>query len=466
MNHKMIILLCAVLVLAGGVLGNKAVVKASGVYTGTNLTITKVDDIDVYNDYIPNLLLIDNTIYNNQEGYQIYKFTLEQDGFVSLLLATSDNLTKVIEKGASTTIGVATLTATVYRDAMLLYPVVPTVTAKDGSKGESKQKIALDQGTYYVAVKSDKYRTGLNPVVITTVRGDAVLMVYYQKVNSSEVYRPSSVGKENPLTFDIVYPGLLTATNPKDYYTFELTDKALVKINFMYNSTKSAKFVLYGVDREELVTQTLAGNNVWYNIEKYLEPGKYYCSLQTVTLNDGGQTNLLVSQNVYPLVLTQENSSVNSYITVETIDQPMEIRYVKGKLTNSELASSKWKNGKVITDILQFGVNMTGYYTVRVTDEYGNMFMQSIRVNTCDKKAPNIPTIKVYVAGTFVVSGTAEKNSIVTVTVNGKAYQCIASSKGSYKCTVKSKLVLEDRIEVIAQDISGNVSEKEETNVK
>jgi hypothetical protein len=109
---------------------------------------------------------------------------------------------------------------------------------------------------------------------------------------------------------------------------------------------------------------------------------------------------------------------------------------------------------------------MTGYYTVRVTDEYGNMFMQSIRVNNCDKKAPEKPVIKSYVAETFVVSGTAEKNSLITVYVNGRPLTCTASSKGNYKLTLKTKLLKEDIIEVTAQDISGNISEKAEVIVK
>jgi len=235
----------------------------------------------------------------------------------------------------------------------------------------------------------------------------------------------------------------------------------------MYGSTKTAKFVLYSAEREELLTKIVAGNSIWYNVEKYLEPGIYYCSLETITPYDGGQTNLLITQTVYPLKLTQKNEKVNSYITVTTIDAPKEIRYVKGKLTNSELISNKWNSGKVITDVLQFGVNMTGYYTVRVTDEYGNMFMQSINVATCDKKVPNKPIIKTYKAGTFVVSGTAEKSTTVTVTVNGRAYTCTASSKkGYYKCTLPYLLVKDNSIEVNVQDMSGNVSEKAIVSVK
>jgi plasmid maintenance system killer protein len=360
------------------------------------------------------------------------------------------------------------VTATVYRDQKMLYGVVPTISSQGAKIGESAKGIALDMGTYYIAIKTDPYSlvSSADATTTTFVRGKSEFIIYYQRVDSDELFRPSSVNKENPLTFETVFKSLLTVPNPKDYYQFELTDKALIKINFMYASTKNAKFTLYGPDREELLTKTFTGNNVWYNIEKYLEPGVYYCSLETLTANDGGQASILINQTVYPLILSQENQTTNSYITVSTIDQPIEIRWVKGKLTNSELNSSKWKSGKVITDTKVFGINMTGYYTVRVTDEYGNMFMQSIRVTNCDKKAPAKPVIKTYTAGTLDVSGTAEKNSLVTVYVNGKAFTCTASSKGNFKLTLKAKLMKEDIIEVSAQDISGNISERAEVIVK
>ena len=293
-------------------------------------------------------------------------------------------------------------------------------------------------------------------------------VIYYQELINNEIYRPSKVGTENQISVDTEFAGLLTTTNPKDYYKIELTDKALVKLNVMYGSKNSAKFVLYSTEREELVTKTILGNSVWYNVEKYLEPGTYYCSLETLTPYDGGETNILITQTVYPLKLTKVNDTVNSYIKIETIDDPKEIRYVSGKLTNSELTSTKWNNAKIVTEGLKFGVNKIGYYTVRVTDQYGNMFMQSIKVTSCDKKAPNKPTIKSYIAGSYVVSGIAEKKATVTVTLNGvQIYTCIASSsKGNYKCTLPSILVKGIKVEVYVTDGAGNISEKVRVIVK
>lgn len=466
MKRKLSVTIFAVFLLMIGVTGIGIKVKAYADYTGTELKLTKGNDIDVYNsNYVINTLYINNVLTDHQEGIQVYKFTLEQDGFVKLMLSARGVKKTIYTYSPRYTIteAEAKLTASVYRDEKLLYEVMPSVTAQgDWINGESKQKIALDKGTYYIAIRTDKYndKSTNKSNSVTEVIGDASFIIYYQMVESNEVFRPSSVGMENPIKFEEVYPGLLTASNPKDYYTFNLEDKALVKLNFMYDSTKNAKFILYGRDREILMSKQFVGNSEWNNIEKFLEPGKYYCSIETLTSNDGGRTSLLINPTIYPLKLDQKNSTTNSHITVETIDIPKEVRYVKGKMNNSELNSAKWKSGKVITEELLFGVNMTGYYTVRVTDEYGNMFMQSIKVDRCDSKAPAKPTIKSYKADSFEVTGTAEKNAIVTVTYNKKVYTCTASSKGNYSCVLSTKLIKGSKVEVIAQDISGNTSEK------
>lgn len=468
MKRKLALILGACLLVVIGVLCNEVKVKAAGDYTNPELKVTKVEDITVFNDYKDtiNKVSINTTLLSNHDGGHVYKFTLDQDGYISLLI-TCRNMVKYTEKtgsGYSLTTSDATLTATVYRDSGLLYPVTPVVSAKGNTTGKSSQYIALDKGTYYIALVTDKYNVATSGSATTTtyVIGNAEMIVYYQPLESYESYRPSIAGKENKLEMEAAFKGVLTVTNPKDYYKFELTDKAMVKINFMYSSKNQAKFTLYSTEREELLTKTFSGNNVWYNIEKYLEPGTYYCSLETLSQYDGGATSIQVNPTIYPLTLEQVNQTTNSYVTVSTIDDPKEIRYVLGKLTNSELASAKWNSGKVITDTLQFGVNKVGYYTVRVTDRYGNMFMESIRVTNCDKKAPAVPKIKTCAVGTFVITGTAEKNSLVTVYVNGKAYTCSASDKGTFKCTLPSKLVYGSLIVATAQDISGNISEEAE----
>lgn len=440
-------------------------VEAAGDYTNPELKLTRVEDISVYNDnYTVNDIMINNAIPENQDGHHIYKFTLEEDGYVSLLITCRkvEKITYKYGKSSSSSVADATVSATIYRDKRLLYPVTPAISAKGRVKGESASKIALDKGTYYVAVMVDKYSniTSSSGATESYCFGTAELIVYYQPLLCYEQYRPSMVGKENVLKLEEDFKGVLTATNPKDYYVFTLDDKALVKINYMYSSANSAKFTLYSSEREVLLSKIFSGGSIWYNVEKYLEPGVYYCSLESTKQYDSGTTSILINPTIYSLTLEQRNRAKNSYVEVTTIDDPLEIRYVLGKLTNSELTSAKWNKGKLITDTLKFGVNKLGYYTVRVTDQYGNMFMQSIKITDCDREAPLIPVIETCKADTFLISGTAEKDSYISVYVNNRLYTCFTNSKGIYNCTLPSKIIKGSFVEVTAADISGNVSEK------
>lgn len=445
-------------------------VKAIGYFT-SELQLSKVEDIDAYHDYKVNELSINTTLSNPncQDGYQVYKFTLDKDGYIRMILSNQNVKKITIQSGAKSSYSAADtyIYATVYRDEKLYNAVSATVAAKANANNGKVElsKIALDKGTYYLAIKTDEYYNTLNNNGVTTTSyaiGKGGLIMYYQPVQSQEEYRPSMAGKENKITLDADYKGMLTASNPKDYYTFKLTERALVRFNCMYSSANPMKFILYGGKREELLTKSITGSNTLTKIEKYLEPGTYYCSLETTKQYDGGETYLLINPTYYPLKIEQVNKSTNSYIKVTTIDYPAEVRWLSGKISSADLTNPSWKNAKVITDTLMFGVNQEGYYTVRVTDQYGNMFMDTIKVNKCDTKAPDVPKIKICVAGTFVIKGTAERNSVVTVYVNSRSYTCTANEKGAWTCALSSQLVKGSLIEVTAQDISGNISEKAE----
>lgn len=449
-------------------LGGRDVTIASAQTTIEELKITKVSDIEVSNEYELNTITIDNGVYPHYETKN-YKFTLEQDGFVKILL-TADKLSKITYSTSKQTVQEPVLTATVYRDDKMLYDVIPTIIAKGSINsikasvhGETKEKVALDKGTYYVSIKTDKPQ-GINTT--TYVKGQTDFILYYQPIISDEFHRPSSVGNENPITFDKVFQGLLTVANPRDYYSFEIKERSLVNINYMYESSKNAKFVLYGKNREAQLTKKFNGNSVMYQEELLLDAGKYYISLETLITGDGGRTKVEISNIPYPLKLKQVNKSKNSYIRVDTIDAPKEVRYLRGKLSQQDINNSKWRTAALITDELQFGINKTGNYSVRVVDDKGNMIIESIRVTACDDKAPAKPKIKGYRAGNYEVTGTAEKNTVVTVLYNNRLYTCDADSKGNYSCILNARLNIGAKVEVYATDISGNVSKSAVVAVK
>jgi hypothetical protein len=456
-----ILLLLSLIALTGIMYGSRDTVKAAVQTSYEELKITKVSDIDVYNNYQINYLNIDNAIYPYYDT-RIYKFTLEQDGFVKLLL-TADGLSKTTYSSSKYTEQDPILTATVYRDEKLLFEVIPTITAKGNTSstkasvnGETKGKVALDRGTYYVAIRTDKLQQSSK--VTTYVKGQSEFILYYQPVISDEIFRPSSVGYENPVKSEKASLGLLTVANPKDYYTFDIKERSLISIKYMYESAMKAKFILYGKDRDVQLTKQFIGNSVRNHEELLLEAGKYYISLESLTVGDGGQTSIQVSSIPYLLELSQVNRSQNSYIEVETIEVPKEVRYLRGKLSQEDINNSKWKTAQVITEKLQFGVNKAGNYSVRVVDDKGNMFIETIKISVCDSTAPSKPKITGYEAGGYEVKGTAEKNSIVTVVYNNKLYTCTANKEGKYSCVLAIRLNKGAKVEVYATDISGNIS--------
>lgn len=459
-------LLVTLMVLVGMMLGGRGENIASAQTTIDELKITRVNDIEVFNLYDINSIAIDNSVYPDYET-KIYKFTLEQDGFVKLLL-TADNMTKLTYAKAKSSEQDPAVSATVYRDDKLLFNVIPTITAKGsvnatGINGETKAKVALDKGTYYVAIKTDKHLQG---ATTTYVRGQAGIILYYQPITSDELYRPSSVGYENPVKADEAFQGLLTVANPKDYYVFEIDERSLVNIMYMYESSNKAKFVLYGEDRAAKLTKQFNGNNVKNQEELLLDAGRYYMSLETLATGDGGRTSIEINYIPYPLKVKQVNKTKNSYIRVDTIEAPKEVRYLRGKLTQRDINNTNWRTAELITDKLQFGINKSGNYSVRVVDDKGNMFIESVRVTTCDSTAPDKPKIKSYVVGSYEVTGTAEKNSIVTVLYGNRPYICDADSKGDYSCVLATRLATGAKVEVCATDISGNVSKSAVVAVK
>lgn len=467
MKIKHVMFLGVFLMIACFVAGNQAItVKARDVFS-TELKLTQVEDIGAYHDYTINSLSINTTITypNCQDGNHVYKLVLNKDGYIKFKLASHNVYKTTILSGAksSSTITAANLNATIYRDQELYNPVSTTVTAKNDSSVEMSQ-IALDKGVYYLSVNTDKYVNTLSngTSTIAYTIGKADLIIYYQPVECDELYRPSMVGTENPITLGMDYRGLLTTANPRDYYTFKLTERALVRFDLMYSSANPTKFVLYGDKRQELLTKNISGNNAINKFDKFLEPGTYYCSMETTKQYDGGRTNLLISPTYYPLKLNVKSTTMNTYIQVNTIDYPLEVRWLAGEVNTADMTNPIWKSAKVITDTLTFGVNKKGFYTVRVTDQYGNIFMNTVEVKKCDEEAPDIPKIKTAKVDTFIIKGTAEKNSLITIYVNTKAYTCTADAKGAWTCTLPTKLVKAGVIEATAQDLSGNVSEKAE----
>lgn len=446
------------------------------------LTATKVEDITIYEDYTTNVMRVDSKSVPGIKGYQ-YKLEVKEDSLIKIQMRTGVTAYDKDAQGAWNKSPMnPTIYFIVYRDKDMWHQVSEKYNTTGSILAQTGNAIALDKCApgeyYYIWIGMD------DPSCTTDTKGtegEVQMIVYQQEIKSDETYRPSAKEKKNTVSVGKENTGLLTATNPKDYYEFELKKRALVKFECKYDATeysgssyKETWFTLFSAKDEKLYQESYKGDQVWYSKEKFLEPGKYYYTLETATsyvngtmdYNDGGMTQFKITTTNYNLDLTQKGTTVNSYIKVSTIDNVKEIRMVRGKLSNSQLWDAKWSAGAVITEERSFGVNKAGWYTVRVTDEYDNMFMKTIRVKKCDKKAPAAPTVVSYKNGATKITGKAEKWTTVSISVNNILYTCKANKKGVYSCKVSYPLTQDAKIEVTATDLAGNVSKTTTVYVK
>ena len=412
---------------------------SADVISGITPVITEVEDISVYT---ANYTLVPVTLYDKGT---VLKLDIPEDGFVKIR-TKANNFHSV---GSNNVISQAPIITRLYRDTHFIDHIGTDVTAQ-GVNVSDTQPLALDKGTYYIGLVTPR-DSNLNDTKHYV--GDAEVAVFYQKCPSQEMFQPSTPISRNVIQFDQEFSGFMSDANPIDYYEFQLNNKALVKFSYRTNTNGSTTFKLFNDDDETLLTQTYSGGFVWYNIEKYLEPGTYYCSFAS---SSRGQTGFKLTKTDYNLTLKYSLP----YVKISTIDDVKEIRFVRGKLTNSELTSSKWYQGTVLdSSSRKFGVNKVGYYTVRVTDTYNNMFMKSIYVKKVDNKKPAKVKVTSCKAKNGYIKGKAEKNSTVYAYLNGYSgylYSAKVNSKGVFKLTFNSYSQPGSRISIYAVDAAGN----------
>lgn len=406
--------------------------------SSTTPKITKVEDITVYTgDY-------EFAYTNVSPTGSIMKLEIPEDGYVRIRTYAIDFKQR---SGTSPAMD-APITTRLYRDTHFIDKVGDEVTAS-GEMVSDTSNIAVDKGTYYIGLIPPR----ISPGTDTTYFGSVGVAVFYQECPSQEQFQPSTPLSRNRIEFNQEFTGFMSDANPVDYYEFKLKNKALVKFSYRTNTTGSTTFTLFNNSDETLATQTYSGGYVWYNIEKYLEPGTYYCSFAS---SSRGQTGFKLTKTDYNLTLKYSLP----YISVTTIDDIKEIRYVRGKLTNSELYSSKWYQGVALENgVKKFGVNKVGYYTVRVTDTYDNMFMKSIYIKKADTKKPAAVKVTSRKGSNGYIKGKAEKNSTVYAYIDGNSYSQIstkASKKGVFKLSFGYSLYPGTKICVYAVDAAGN----------
>lgn len=165
----------------------------------------------------------------------------------------------------------------------------------------------------------------------------------------------------------------------------------------------------------------------------------------------------LVQEGKYVLKVTDQIGNVTT--REFTIDRTTPIvTGVKSKqLTNKSVIvyfneGSATLNGKNIASGQT--VVASGSYTLKVTDEAGNVTLLTF---TIDKVAPSKPSISTLTNKSTKVTGKAEKGSTVSITYNGRTYTTKASTAGTYSYNLKTTKA-GATVTVRAKDAAGNLS--------
>lgn len=430
---------------------------ANGAEVGTVL-LKEVDDISVFQD-----IQCDN--YTLGGGNNRIKFEVPEDGAVMVKLMpqsvhsetakTKDGQT-VYETDASS----VNITAGIWRDDELMYGCGKTFSVSSNSVGTESGVYYLDKGTYYLNIAL--------PADTATKRygGDIGAGIKYQKGDSDEEVRPSTLENANIVDMGETFKGYLTDTNPTDYYRFRTTKSARVKFQFRVDSKQSGTLTVYNTALEQVESWSVKPNNVWCTDSLYVDPGTYYFSFSG---SARGNTEVKITDDEYNITLKQTKGKYGQrVVSVKTISDAKEVKVLRGKIPADELTSSEWGTAESIKDTKKFTPRKNGWYTVRVVDKYGLQFMKSIKVTGVDTKAPAAPKVNRVKDGGISVTGTGEKNCEVQVTVGTSTMVSSGRVKSNGRFSVKLSYTLRKGqvVNVKLVDPTGNVSRTTKVAVK
>ncbi len=233
-----------------------------------------------------------------------------------------------------------------------------------------------------------------------------------------------------------------TVINQSGAYVLLVTDEAgnETTIRFTIDSTSPA------------LTGFTTGKSYYRSIALRFDEG-------TATLNDVPyKSGKLINQpGKYTLRLTDEFG--NETVRVFTIDRTAPvISGVKSRQVTNQSVTIQYNegtatlNGKRIRN--SWPVKNSGAYTLRVTDQAGNITALTF---TIDKIAPSKPSISTLTNKSTKVTGKAEKGSTVSITYNGRTYTTRASTAGTYSYSLKTTKA-GATVTVRAKDAAGNLS--------
>ena len=312
-----------------------------------------------------------------------------------------------------------------------------------GSKNKALTAF-LDAGSYYLNAQwsSEAYEVG------------AALL--YEKSNSEESVTVSSFFNPNIISLDRTVKGFLSETTPIDYYAFQISETANIKVTYSFDSSKATVpglITLYDSNQVAIVSKEYGKSTRGAQTFNYLlEPGFYYVQMSDMV----GNTTLNVEPMYYKINITPEvtESWVKGPLKVN-IDTTIDVKemWVVRKdvadvdIKNSEIWTRSSRNELYVPlDGTTFEATKNGTYTVRVLDIYGNYTLERIKITNIDITAPKVYGVannKNYkVAKKITWKDSQSGTNSAKVTLNGKKlkYGTTVSKAGKYTLKLYDKV--------------------------
>ncbi|WP_214714276.1 Ig-like domain-containing protein [Exiguobacterium sp. s151] len=233
-----------------------------------------------------------------------------------------------------------------------------------------------------------------------------------------------------------------TVINQSGVYVLLVTDEAGNETKLIFNVDATAPTVtgfIEGINNYREVSPTFTegtgklNGKLFVSGTKVMQEGKHVLRV----------TDQIGNETVIPFTIDRTAPIVTGVKSKQLTNQSVVIKYNEGTAT---------LNGKRILN--NWSMKTTGNYTLRVTDQAGNL---TVLTFTIDKVVPSKPTISTLTNKSTKVTGKAEKGSTVSITYNGRTYTTKASTAGTYSYSLKTTKA-GATVTVRAKDAAGNLS--------
>ena len=477
--------------------------------TSTEINNMYVDELSNYYVNVPYNMQFTVRDFNNAE--QTLTLTLAEPCSLMISFNSINAQFEQEKSNGGTQVSKDKLRFTMYSDANKLNKI-KTMGSYD-SQGYAGPYY-LDAGTYYISVQSEAMLAGKDGVATAQYCIGAVI----ERSASNEQVVPSSYVTPNQLVMGGEVNGFVSEVYKTDYYTFTVDEPSLITIEiYRQNGKGTVRYDILDLQGSSLESASMSGTQQTTSIARYLPVGQYYfrvengstlSGISTNTVGEGGRMKYKMYKTIYDFeykfIRKNNNNRYVTYDTKNVTNRELGLSFnpnfdaqtfglVKSdvmKVTNDNLDLAWDKTFASGSREIKDKITENGTYYILAKDKAGNSIYKTIKITCMDTKAPGRPVVKKISTpkvkvkskkskkvtykykGYSTVSGTAEKNSKITLVVDYRNSSGISKTK-TYKATTNSKgkfsvktMILKKgyQITLTATDKAGNVSlEREKT---